>query len=106
MEKMGKMGKNGKNGKTPVFDKREATAVNMAFLAADIFEGRFMDMMDELKRAGVVISFALKHDFNTAIAAARRLRHWAEATGDEFADAYGDAGDRAFAPEEKTEDGR
>lgn len=50
------------------------TTLNLTYVLADVVETLLLDMRSEMKKQGYDLRYDAKHNFNTAIAAIRRLK--------------------------------
>ena len=50
------------------------TTLNLTYVLADVVETLLLDMRSEMKKRGNDLRYDAKHNFNTAIAAIRRLK--------------------------------
>ena len=50
------------------------TTLNLTYVLTDVVETLLLDMRSEMKKQGYDLRYDAKHNFNTAIAAIRRLK--------------------------------
>jgi hypothetical protein len=69
------------------------TRNNIVFILTDIVETNLMDLLHFMRKEGCVMKHEAKRDFNTAIAAIKRLKHHVDKCSAETQGDFGDESD-------------
>ena len=73
------------------------TTLNLTYVLADVVETLLLDMRSEMKKQGYDLRYDAKHNFNTAIAAIRRLKQDVDKTQFSTQENFGDDSDCLLA---------
>lgn len=73
------------------------TTLNLTYVLTDVVETLLLDMRSEMKKQGYDLRYDAKHNFNTAIAAIRRLKQDVDKTQFSTQENFGDDSDCLLA---------
>lgn len=76
--------------------KEAIIRTNLAYLFVDLMESAAMDMNESLKRAGQRLKHEDKRNFNTALAALKRLKKEVDKIPEDEQENYGDSADKIY----------
>ena len=73
------------------------TTLNLTYVLTDVVETLLLDMRSEMKKQGYDLRYDAKHNFNTAIAAIRRLKQDVDKTQSSTQENFGNDSDCLLA---------